>query len=273
MCHVALLRYGAPVVSARAWPCVLVGLSGSLEASPLYTVVQALPRGGSRCIGTVSHGLTKLFMAFLTGAKFPIKWTAPEAIHFGVFTIKADVWSFGILLMEIVTYGRVPYPGRWLHPVGTRWAPCCPEMAVMTDIPCLVPGAAHTRARMESPQSEQRPTHVTLGTEAPPPSSTLLLATGPHALRSAEVSEPPNPGSKDRSGSELKFTLNWFVLRWGWVVSPLAFHLGWIPQSPLLTVKSPSLPVPCLEGVGSLATCRRAVSLGGLVCLHEAPSQ
>lgn len=51
-------------------------------------------------------------MTFPTGAKFPIKWTAPEAIHFGVFTIKADVWSFGILLMEIVTYGRVPYPGR-----------------------------------------------------------------------------------------------------------------------------------------------------------------
>jgi fyn-related kinase len=45
------------------------------------------------------------------GARFPIKWTAPEAANFNRFTIKSDVWSFGILLTEMVTYGRVPYPG------------------------------------------------------------------------------------------------------------------------------------------------------------------
>jgi len=43
--------------------------------------------------------------------KFPIKWTAPEAAYERKFTIKSDVWSYGILLYEIITYGRLPYPG------------------------------------------------------------------------------------------------------------------------------------------------------------------
>ncbi|MBN3321383.1 FYN kinase, partial [Atractosteus spatula] len=45
------------------------------------------------------------------GAKFPIKWTAPEAALYGKFTIKSDIWSFGILMTELITKGRVPYPG------------------------------------------------------------------------------------------------------------------------------------------------------------------
>ncbi|XP_076440460.1 tyrosine-protein kinase yes-like [Babylonia areolata] len=43
--------------------------------------------------------------------KFPIKWTAPEAALERRFSIKSDVWSFGILLYELITLGRVPYPG------------------------------------------------------------------------------------------------------------------------------------------------------------------
>lgn len=45
------------------------------------------------------------------GAKFPIKWTAPEAADYQRFSIKSDVWAFGILMMEVITLGRVPYPG------------------------------------------------------------------------------------------------------------------------------------------------------------------
>jgi fyn-related kinase len=44
------------------------------------------------------------------GTKFPIKWTAPEAAIYNKFSVKSDVWSFGIVLTEIVTYGRIPYP-------------------------------------------------------------------------------------------------------------------------------------------------------------------
>jgi fyn-related kinase len=43
--------------------------------------------------------------------KLPVKWTAPEAIRTNKFSIKSDVWSFGILLYEIITYGKMPYSG------------------------------------------------------------------------------------------------------------------------------------------------------------------
>ncbi|XP_019623821.1 PREDICTED: tyrosine-protein kinase Src42A-like isoform X1 [Branchiostoma belcheri] len=65
------------------------------------------------------------------GAKFPIKWTAPEAANYNRFTIKSDVWSFGILLTELITYGRVPYPGMTnaevLHQVEHGYRMPCPQ--------------------------------------------------------------------------------------------------------------------------------------------------
>src|SRR4051794_25608586 len=39
----------------------------------------------------------------------PIKWTAPEAIRAGKWSIKSDVWSFGIMLWELFSRGDKPY--------------------------------------------------------------------------------------------------------------------------------------------------------------------
>ena len=41
---------------------------------------------------------------------FAVRWTAPEGYTSKQMSIKSDVWSFGILLWELVTKGRVPYP-------------------------------------------------------------------------------------------------------------------------------------------------------------------
>ena len=38
-----------------------------------------------------------------------LRWSAPETLSTNVFTVMSDVWSFGIVLYEIITYGSVPY--------------------------------------------------------------------------------------------------------------------------------------------------------------------
>uniref|UniRef100_A0A8C2INM6 receptor protein-tyrosine kinase n=1 Tax=Cyprinus carpio TaxID=7962 RepID=A0A8C2INM6_CYPCA len=44
-----------------------------------------------------------------TGGKIPIRWTAPEAIAYRKFTSASDVWSFGIVMWEVMSFGERPY--------------------------------------------------------------------------------------------------------------------------------------------------------------------
>ncbi|KAM4522079.1 tyrosine-protein kinase FRK [Odontesthes bonariensis] len=106
--------------------------------------------GENNICKVADFGLARVFMResenvyeAKEGTKFPVKWTAPEAIHNNKFTSKSDVWSFGILLYEIMTFGQMPYPAMTNYqviqqvPQGYRM-PCppnCPKVlyGIMTD--------------------------------------------------------------------------------------------------------------------------------------------
>ena len=45
--------------------------------------------------------------------KFPVKWTAPEALADKAdYTIKCDVWSFGVLIWQICSAGKMPFEDK-----------------------------------------------------------------------------------------------------------------------------------------------------------------
>ncbi|XP_022097192.1 tyrosine-protein kinase receptor Tie-1-like [Acanthaster planci] len=46
-----------------------------------------------------------------SSTRIPVRWLALESLTLRVYKSKSDVWSFGILLWEIVTHGSTPYPG------------------------------------------------------------------------------------------------------------------------------------------------------------------
>ena len=41
----------------------------------------------------------------------PVRWMSPESLADGIFTPMSDIWSFGVLLYEIITFGSFPFQG------------------------------------------------------------------------------------------------------------------------------------------------------------------
>lgn len=60
------------------------------------------------CICIMSNS----FCRAIRGGKWPLKWYAPESYNYGNFSHKSDVWSFGVTIWEMYSFGEVPYGDR-----------------------------------------------------------------------------------------------------------------------------------------------------------------
>lgn len=57
----------------------------------------------------------------------PIRWMPPESILYRKFSTESDVWSFGVVLWEIFTYGKQPWyqlSNTEVSPARHLGAPC-----------------------------------------------------------------------------------------------------------------------------------------------------
>ncbi|XP_026178329.1 tyrosine-protein kinase Tec isoform X2 [Mastacembelus armatus] len=52
-----------------------------------------------------------------SGAQFPVKWSPPEVFNFCKYSSKSDVWSYGVLMWEVLTEGRMPFEQHQNHQV------------------------------------------------------------------------------------------------------------------------------------------------------------
>jgi len=70
----------------------------------------------SRTVKLADFGMTRPmfesdYYRFSKKGMLPVRWMSPESLADGLFTPMSDIWSYGVLLYEMITFGSFPFQG------------------------------------------------------------------------------------------------------------------------------------------------------------------
>uniref|UniRef100_A0A8C3NJI5 Receptor protein-tyrosine kinase n=1 Tax=Geospiza parvula TaxID=87175 RepID=A0A8C3NJI5_GEOPR len=212
---------------------------------------------------------------FYNELKTPIKWMALESIHFGKYAHQSDVWSYGVTLWEMMTFGAEPYAGIRLAEVpdllekGERLSQpqICTIDVYMVMVKCWMI------------DENIRPTFKELANEftrmARDPPRYLVIKVSPPKTPPGPPRTPPNPPELPGLGSRGGFGVPGRV--WG-----LGSGLGCPPDAPRCPQPGGARPArrarqgslgrtvsECSEGRGTASELElggSGGSLGGSLC-------
>uniref|UniRef100_A0A8C9RH39 Receptor tyrosine kinase like orphan receptor 2 n=1 Tax=Scleropages formosus TaxID=113540 RepID=A0A8C9RH39_SCLFO len=139
---------------------------------------------------------------------FPIRWMSPEAIVYGKFSTDSDIWSYGVVLWEVFSYGLQPYCGYSnqdvIEMVRNRQVLSCPDdcpawiytlmLECWSEFPARRPRFKdiHTRLRTWESLSNYNSSAQTSG--ASNTTQTSSLSTSP--VSNISATRYPNPKPK-----------------------------------------------------------------------------
>jgi len=114
-----LRKYSSPLTSLTLIKLALSAAQGMdflstwhIPHQDLTTQNILLTGEGETNVKIADFGITRLTEFYHTSLKRINRYSAPEVIQFDKYSLKSDVWAFGILLWEMFEAGKEPYSGK-----------------------------------------------------------------------------------------------------------------------------------------------------------------